>query len=183
MTTMYALLDNNSISAYPYSLERLRADNPATSFPLSMSEEELLDWSVVPVQPAQRPEVNHTMNVIELSPVCVDGSWHQVWATEPAAPDQIAERTDRQASAVRATRTRRLSDCDWTQLPDAPVDPAAWATYRQALRDITSQSGFPWEVEWPLAPGSKLIRARNELGQFVADDPATPEDEAWVEVV
>ncbi len=53
---------------------------------------------------------------------------------------------------VRQTRESLLSSCDWTQVPDAPVDKAAWATYRQALRDITSQDGFPEDVVWPTPP-------------------------------
>ncbi len=54
-----------------------------------------------------------------------------------------------QAKAVRDDRTRRLSETDWTQLADAPVDKAVWATYRQALRDVPTQAGFPWNVQWP----------------------------------
>ncbi|NBW23522.1 MAG: phage tail protein, partial [Caulobacteraceae bacterium] len=43
---------------------------------------------------------------------------------------------------------------DWTQLPDAPVaDHEAWAAYRQALRDVPEQPGFPAQIEWPTAPG------------------------------
>ena len=57
-----------------------------------------------------------------------------------------------QASAVRQSRSDRLADCDWTQVADSPVDKAVWATYRQALRDITTQDGFPWSVTWPDAP-------------------------------
>jgi hypothetical protein len=57
-----------------------------------------------------------------------------------------------QASAVRQSRGDKLADSDWTQVADAPVDKAVWATYRQALRDITTQDGFPWTVTWPDAP-------------------------------
>jgi hypothetical protein len=64
------------------------------------------------------------------------------------APD-----TSVQAAQVRAQRNALLSACDWTQLADAPVDDLAWATYRQALRDIPTQSGFPLDVVWPVAPG------------------------------
>jgi hypothetical protein len=53
---------------------------------------------------------------------------------------------------IRAERNRLLADSDWTQLADAPVDKAAWSAYRQALRDITSQSGFPLSIEWPAVP-------------------------------
>ena len=57
-----------------------------------------------------------------------------------------------QATNVRRTRTEKLKDCDWTQLADSPVDKAVWATYRQALRDVPKQAGFPWTVDWPAQP-------------------------------
>ena len=53
---------------------------------------------------------------------------------------------------VREKRNKLLADSDWTQVADAPVDQAAWATYRQALRDITEQDGFPVNVEFPAEP-------------------------------
>lgn len=49
-------------------------------------------------------------------------------------------------------RNRRLFSSDWTQVPDAPVDQAAWQVYRQALRDITLQEGFPTNIIWPQPP-------------------------------
>lgn len=56
------------------------------------------------------------------------------------------------AEQVRAERDALLAACDWTQVADAPVDQAAWAVYRQALRDVTAQSGFPDAVVWPTKP-------------------------------
>lgn len=53
---------------------------------------------------------------------------------------------------VRAQRDALLVESDWTQLKDAPVDQVAWAAYRQALRDIPSQNGFPASVVWPDKP-------------------------------
>lgn len=55
--------------------------------------------------------------------------------------------------AVRIERNARLAVSDWTQLPDAPVDAAAWAEYRQELRDITSQDD-PFNIVWPVEPGA-----------------------------
>lgn len=60
--------------------------------------------------------------------------------------------TDFQAQRIRSQRNIMLAECDWTQVIDAPVNQAAWATYRQALRDITAQAGFPWTIEWPEQP-------------------------------
>ena len=59
---------------------------------------------------------------------------------------------ERLASQIRQERNTLLSDCDWTQVSDAPVNQVAWQTYRQALRDVTSQEGFPYDVTWPTKP-------------------------------
>lgn len=57
---------------------------------------------------------------------------------------------------VRSIRNRFLSDCDWTQLNDAPLSDTQrqeWAVYRQALRDITLQPD-PFNIVWPIEPGA-----------------------------
>lgn len=59
---------------------------------------------------------------------------------------------DEVAAQVRSHRDALLSSSDWTQMQDAPVDRAAWAEYRQALRDVTDQEGFPENVTWPEPP-------------------------------
>lgn len=57
------------------------------------------------------------------------------------------------AEFVDNRRNRLLSESDWTQLPDVPLaTKQAWADYRQALRDITLQSGYPFDVTWPIKP-------------------------------
>lgn len=56
------------------------------------------------------------------------------------------------AALHRAERNAKLASSDWTQVADAPIDKAVWATYRQGLRDITSQAGFPFDVQWPQEP-------------------------------
>lgn len=56
------------------------------------------------------------------------------------------------AATVRLERDARLSACDWTQVQDAPLDKSVWAAYRQALRDVPAQAGFPWTIDWPVAP-------------------------------
>jgi hypothetical protein len=59
----------------------------------------------------------------------------------------------RAAEAVRKERDGLLDASDWTQMPDySSATKESWATYRQALRDIPDQTGFPNEVTWPVAP-------------------------------
>ena len=83
-----------------------------------------------------------------LGPVFTDG---ETTAAEQEAAYKASKDAE-QAKSVRATRDAKLAECDWTQVADAPVDKAVWATYRQALRDVTAQEGFPWTIEWPDAP-------------------------------
>ena len=50
-------------------------------------------------------------------------------------------------------RISLLQASDWTQLPDVEIDTKSqWATYRQALRDITTQPGYPFNIVWPTPP-------------------------------
>lgn len=78
------------------------------------------------------------------------------WFTKYSVRDMDQAAKDaldaQQATSVRAERTKKLAETDWTQLTDAPVNSAAWGTYRQALRDVTAQETFPWEVTWPTQP-------------------------------
>lgn len=83
-----------------------------------------------------------------LGPVFTDG---ETTAAEQEAAYKAAKDAA-QATAVRQQRGEKLKDSDWTQVADAPVDKAVWAVYRQALRDITAQAGFPWTIDWPVAP-------------------------------
>ena len=82
----------------------------------------------------------------------IDGKWYTKYSVADMDADAIAATDAAQAKSVRDERNTKLAECDWTQLPDAPADKAAWATYRQALRDITAQEGFPWTIDWPVNP-------------------------------
>lgn len=65
---------------------------------------------------------------------------------QPPPAEEVAEH-------VRAERNELLRHTDWTQLPDVPeATRLAWEPYRQALRDVPDQPGFPHEVEWPTPP-------------------------------
>jgi hypothetical protein len=87
--------------------------------------------------------------------IVVENSDGSYTATPRTADDIVAYNAAKdleQANSVRQTRNYKLKECDWTQVADSPVDKAVWATYRQALRDVTAQSGFPWTITWPDAP-------------------------------
>lgn len=62
------------------------------------------------------------------------------------------EEIDRAMIMLRRKRDSMLERCDWTQVSDAPVDQAAWAVYRQQLRDLPANTEDPRVVEWPTEP-------------------------------
>ena len=68
-------------------------------------------------------------------------------------PRAIEERSRTAALQIADERSKLLAQTDWTQLPDVPEQTrAAWVGYRQALRDITTQAGYPFDVRWPSKP-------------------------------
>lgn len=88
-----------------------------------------------------------------LGPVFTDTAVDGVTTT--AAEAEAAYKTTKdaeQSASVRTSRNDKLAACDWTQLADSTADKTVWATYRQSLRDVTAQDGFPWNVTWPEAP-------------------------------
>lgn len=70
----------------------------------------------------------------------------------PILVDPPAPTAEQLAAHARSKRDALLRSTDWTQVPDAPVNQQDWATYRQALRDITLQDGFPKNINWPVEP-------------------------------
>jgi hypothetical protein len=129
-----------------------RALHPNTSLPQQLTEELInsLGGDVVFEGPQAQPtryQVGFADGVVQ-----IDGKWYTKYSVADMDAEAIAAKDTEQAKAMRSQRTDKLKDSDWTQVADAPVDKAAWATYRQALRDITAQPGFPWTVTWPDAP-------------------------------
>jgi len=151
---LYVQAINNQIVAYPYTQTNLIRDNPSTSFPSGgISPASLAEWNVFPVHFADQPVVDAlAQRVVELAPLYDGQAWIQQWAVEALSQDEINANTAQQAAAVRADRNGRLAATDWTQITDSTADKPAWATYRQALRDVPSQAGFPQSVTWPQEP-------------------------------
>jgi hypothetical protein len=92
-----------------------------------------------------------TQSLDEGPAVLVDGVWTQNYIVSDLSADESAAKVGAQWNVIRAERNKLLANCDWTQLPDASADAAAWATYRQALRDITTQAN-PFAIVWPESP-------------------------------
>jgi len=86
--------------------------------------------------------------------IAVDMSPEEIAEFETQQAEWAAGADGRKAEESRKERNAKLTESDWTQVADAPVDQAAWATYRQALRDITTHANFPnlANEDWPVEP-------------------------------
>jgi hypothetical protein len=155
--------------------DQLRADNPNTSFPQVLTPDIINAFGYDPVlegpQATTIPPYQYSQRdgVVE-----VNGQWFTHYIAGPVFtdytdPDGVVHTAAEQYEAycfgkdaeqgkvVRADRNKRLADSDWTQLIDAPLDPdakLAWQLYREALRMVPQQTGFPWEINWPPKPGA-----------------------------
>jgi hypothetical protein len=148
---MFAKLNNGQLQKYPYTLGMLRKDNANVSFPKNISDEDLARFGVVRVASTPRPADDHTKD-FSVTAEQVGGAWVEKWVATNVSAEEVANRTANQATNVRAERDRLLAESDWTQIADAPVDSTVWSVYRQSLRDVPSQAGFPWNVTWPTQP-------------------------------
>jgi hypothetical protein len=136
-----------------YTIGDLRKDHPNVSFPRNISDETLAAYNVFRVKELPAPEYNsRTHRLVTQAPTLVNGVWTVTRVAVAKDQAQIDSETAQVAANVREQRNKLIAECDWTQVADAPVDKEAWATYRQALRDVPTQAGFPWDVTWPEAP-------------------------------
>ena len=142
---MYVKIVNNQPSVFPYTLSDLQRDNPQTSFPSVCTDSLLELFSVYKVQTTPAPVIDSKTHRIKQTVQKIDDVWTQAWIVVEISLDQASNN-------VRGYRDRLLSECDWTHLPAISIDKVAWATYRQELRDITDQEGFPYNLIWPIKP-------------------------------
>ena len=141
---MFAKVSNGAVERFPYTISDLRRDNPNVSFPATVPDAELASYGVERVTPATAPSINTLTHRLERSCELVDGVWTEVW-TETQRESAVAEKN------IRDQRNQLLSQTDWTQLSDSSVA-STWTTYRQELRDVPAQDGFPYSVTWPTEP-------------------------------
>ena len=149
---------------------QFRDSNSNVSFPRVLTSEILTEYGYDPILEGAQATVTPPYETSQRAGIEeVNGQWFTKYVVGPTFTDTTDEdgnvttaaqneaayrqRIDEEAAKrVRDARNKRLAETDWTQLVDAPLDSTPWATYRQALRDITSQPGFPHNVTWPEEP-------------------------------
>ena len=104
---LYAKIINEVVTDYPYSLAKLKAENPNTSFPKTPTEELLAEYNVLPVVAVAQPAATLTQDPVEQTPQLINGQWTQAWAmvdvsAEEAARRQQAAQDETDNAAVKA---------------------------------------------------------------------------------
>ena len=149
---MYTRIINNQ-PVWPYTLHMLRIDEPGTSFPEIMSDELLNEFQVFLVEIDVCPEIEYWQDATRIDPIYENEKWVQHWSITDVDAETLQERQDQKAASIRDGRDKLLQECDWSQSRDISDEIALlWQPYRQQLRDITTQSGFPFEIVWPTKP-------------------------------
>lgn len=142
---------NLKTKKYPLTLQDIRLENPQVSFPDNMTLPPDGYAEVLDVETPVIDKLNFTL--VEGPPVEKNNVWHRVW--EIVEHDENTKLKLRKTceQGVRDRRDSLLKTCDWTQLADVNLaNKADWNKYRQELRDITTQPGFPFNVTWPPQP-------------------------------
>ena len=141
--------------------------HPSTSFPQQISEATLNDFGADVVFEGPQASGGTVYQYSQAAGVeQLDGKWYTKYILGPvftdgettAAEQEAAYKASKdaeQAKSVRQSRDTKLAETDWIVIKNLELNaniPGAWEVYRQALRDIPAQAGFPWTITWPDAP-------------------------------
>jgi len=143
----------DGIITYPYTIGELKSENPNVSFPQAITNEVLENFGVYPVESVEVTD-DYTKNIVEGTPTLSGSVYVQTWNITDATEEEINIKIAEKWLEVRDMRDSLLSQSDWTQFQDSPISGSTlteWQTYRQSLRDITSQSN-PFDLVWPSKP-------------------------------
>ena len=150
----------------------IRKLNPNVSLPKVWNSNVYETLGIDPVFETPKPDTTGDYKVVVRNGAEQDANnnWVQAWVerdmfsdtTEDGVTTTKAEheaayqaRLDTEAAErVRSERNQKLKDTDWMGMSDVTMS-ADWTTYRQALRDVPSQAGFPNTITWPTEPGAQ----------------------------
>ena len=154
---------------------QFRSEHPGTSFPRVLTPDILASFDYDPILEGPQAQTTPPYQISVRDGIEeINGQWFTKYIAGPVFQDYTDDegvvhtaaqqweaycfdKDAAQKQVVREDRNKRLADCDWTQLADSPLDAdakLAWQLYRETLRMVPEQSGFPWDVNWPPVPGT-----------------------------
>jgi hypothetical protein len=147
----YVQAQGDTFIRHIFDVEPTQWDADNYCYARRLTEEQIERFGVHKKQIVTPPYHDPATQSLEEGPaLLIDGVWTQNYIVTDLSADESAAKVGAQWVVIRAERNKLLAASDWTQLPDASADAPAWATYRQALRDITEQAN-PFSIVWPEA--------------------------------
>ena len=131
----------------------IRQDNPNVSFPKVWGESVYEALEIDPVLEASRPDPSGDYKVVMRNGAeqNSDGDWVKAWSEQDMTDEEKASYNQQKAEEERRTRDGLLRATDHFALSDVTLS-SEMQTYRQALRDVPQQAGFPNSITWPTKP-------------------------------
>ena len=157
----YALIQNNQVVTYPYSIYTFRLANPNISLPADPTEAQLNEQGIYVVYPSNQPTYDPIYeNCNEGTPEFNGSQWVQVWVVTPANPSEIEFREAQAKQANKTYGTQLLQETDWAAIASI-ADPlesnpylanrSQFLEYRNQVRNIVLNPPVQTPV-WPIVP-------------------------------
>lgn len=127
---------------------------PETSFPVNGPDAGWMQENNCLYVTVWKAHDSRTQKLVPAEPYLENNQVYTVAVADKTQAEKDAD-TASQAATVRADRNKRLADTDWRVIKHLELNeniPGVWEVYRQNLRDVPSQAGFPWDVQWPDQP-------------------------------
>jgi hypothetical protein len=152
MSLFYVQADGDTFVRHIHDVEPTRWDDDNYCRVIKLTPEQIVQFGVHKLKLITPPYYDPATQAREHGPaLLIDGVWTQNYIVTNLDAEEATTKVDEQWGRIRIERNAKLIASDWTQVADSPVDAAAWATYRQALRDITNQTN-PFNIVWPAVP-------------------------------
>ena len=133
--------------------QEFRAMFPNTGFPVQLTTEIINDFGGDVVLEGPQAQPTRYQIAFRDGVEQRDGQWYTKYSVADMEQEAKDALDAQQAKSLREERNRKIAETDWTQGKDIPDNISSkWAVYRQALRDVPAQAGFPWDVQWPTQP-------------------------------
>ena len=155
---MFIKVNEDGSTAYPYDIQMFKSEYPNVSLPngehaIQALEQFNIFRVIIKSYDGVIPE-DHTIELVD-EPFLENGNYVIAHRLIEKTAEQLQQEIEMNASVARSDRDYLLQMSDWTHISDSPLSTekkAEWGAYRQALRDITKQDGFPLNVIWPDKP-------------------------------
>jgi len=145
--------NDKKVVTYPYLLADIMSDNPKTSFPCNITAELAAQWNVFPVVEEPKPIYHERIQkCVRNSEPTFDGEhWTIGWTVSNKTEEETTQYDADLSAEIRTDRNKRLADTDWWAVSDRTMS-SGQTEYRDLLRKVPQQTGFPLSVTWPTKP-------------------------------